>query len=89
MNIDELGVYLEGRPEVVWATDDDGNLYLRHSVFDKEDEKLKLEPGALQKLTSQLVKTQEAERRRLSLELHDEMGQALTAIKINVICLKM
>ena len=38
----------------------------------------------LQKLTSQLVKTQEAERRRLSLELHDEMGQALTAIKINL-----
>jgi PAS domain S-box-containing protein len=35
-------------------------------------------------LSSQLITAQEKERRRISLELHDEMGQALTAISINV-----
>jgi PAS domain S-box-containing protein len=31
-----------------------------------------------------LIETQEAERRRVAHELHDEIGQALTAIKINL-----
>jgi len=35
-------------------------------------------------LSSQLITAQEKERRRISLELHDEMGQALTAISINI-----
>jgi PAS domain S-box-containing protein len=35
-------------------------------------------------LSSQLITAQEKERRRISLELHDEMGQLLTAISINI-----
>jgi PAS domain S-box-containing protein len=35
-------------------------------------------------LSSKLLATQENERRRISLELHDEMGQSLTAIEINL-----
>jgi len=35
-------------------------------------------------LSSQLITAQEKERRRISLELHDEMGQVLTAISINI-----
>ena len=50
----------------------------------KSQESLIKHEKDLKKLTTQLVKTQEAERRRLSLELHDEMGQALTAIKIDL-----
>lgn len=35
-------------------------------------------------LTSQLLSVQENERRRISLELHDELGQALTAVQLNL-----
>ncbi len=35
-------------------------------------------------LSSQLIESQERERKRISLELHDEMGQALASIGINL-----
>jgi signal transduction histidine kinase len=38
----------------------------------------------LRNLSRQLIQTQESERRRLARELHDEIGQALTAIKMAV-----
>jgi signal transduction histidine kinase len=38
----------------------------------------------LRRLTRQLINTQERERRRIASELHDEAGQALTAMKINL-----
>jgi len=38
----------------------------------------------LQRLSAQLINAQEAERKRISQELHDEMGQALTAMRINL-----
>jgi PAS domain S-box-containing protein len=37
-----------------------------------------------QNLSQQLLEAQEAERRRLARELHDEIGQALTAVKLNL-----
>jgi PAS domain S-box-containing protein len=38
----------------------------------------------LQLLSHQLVDAQEAERRHIARELHDEIGQTLTAVKINL-----
>lgn len=38
----------------------------------------------LRLLSQQVVRTQEAERRRLARDLHDEIGQALTALKMNL-----
>jgi GAF domain-containing protein len=38
----------------------------------------------LQVLSSRLLEVQEAERRHIARELHDEVGQALTAVKINL-----
>ena len=38
----------------------------------------------LQALSRRVLEVQEQERRRVALELHDELGQSLTAIKINL-----
>lgn len=38
----------------------------------------------LKTLSSRLIEAQEAERRHIAYELHDEIGQALTAVKINL-----
>ena len=39
----------------------------------------------LKELTRRLLNVQEVERRHLARELHDEIGQALTAVKVNLI----
>ena len=53
MTLDELNAFLENNPQVEWAQEDDGTLYLRHAAYDGEHEKVKIEPGALADLTPQ------------------------------------
>jgi signal transduction histidine kinase len=57
----------------------------------KEISEHRLSEGALKKsekrtetLASRLINAQEAERRRIAMELHDELGQALNAVKLNL-----
>lgn len=38
----------------------------------------------LQSLSARVLQAQEIERRRIAIELHDELGQSLTALKINL-----
>lgn len=47
-------------------------------------EEVRLAHMRMQMLSHQLLNAQEAERRRLAHDLHDEIGQALTAIKIGL-----
>jgi PAS domain S-box-containing protein len=50
----------------------------------KTDATLQQYAEKMQVLSRRIIETQEAERRRLASELHDELGQSLTAIKINL-----
>jgi len=47
-------------------------------------EKVSASRAELQTLSHRLIEAQETERRHLARELHDEVGQALTAVKINL-----
>jgi PAS domain S-box-containing protein len=44
--------------------------------------------AALQRLSAQVLNLQDRERRRIARELHDSLGQYLTALKINIEILK-
>ncbi len=50
----------------------------------KAEEALHESESELRHLYSRLISAQEEERKRISMELHDEMGQALTSILINL-----
>jgi signal transduction histidine kinase len=50
----------------------------RHSASEQQNRR------ELERLSARLVDAQEAERRKLARELHDEVGQALTAVKMDI-----
>lgn len=55
---------------------------LLHARWLNED--LRASQAQLQALSQRLIETQEAERRDLARELHDEIGQTLTVVKTNL-----
>ena len=64
-------------------------VFLRDATQQKQMEKTLQEYVAeLKRLSRKLIGVQEEERRRFSQELHDEMGQALTMLRINIASIK-
>lgn len=61
-------------------------LTMLNDITDRKqiDEELRASRQRLEVLSRQLITTQETERRHLARELHDEVGQMLTAIKMNL-----
>ena len=50
----------------------------------RAEEELVVAHGRLQALSKQSMRLQEQERRQLALDLHDEIGQAFTTLKVNL-----
>ncbi len=63
-----------------------GAVIMHIDVTDRKlaEEALARSATRLEALSRQLLRAQEAERRRIARELHDQIGQALTALKINI-----
>ncbi|MFH1215074.1 MAG: PAS domain S-box protein [Pseudomonadota bacterium] len=64
----------------------DGVVCIAHDVTERKqaEESLRQSESELRYLSSQLLTAQEKERRRLSVELHDELGQSLMVLKLKV-----
>ncbi|MFQ6605454.1 MAG: ATP-binding protein [Fidelibacterota bacterium] len=53
-------------------------------VRKRTEDRIRFQRKELSRLSQRLFQVQEEERRNLSLELHDELGQSLTAMRINL-----
>ncbi|OQX13694.1 MAG: hypothetical protein BWK76_15820 [Desulfobulbaceae bacterium A2] len=60
------------------------NLSWRNQQLDTANSKLREAELRLRALSASLIQAQETERRRIALELHDELGQELTALKLGL-----
>ena len=68
----------DGRPALIGAVGIDITLRRRAEEALRESEQ------RLRYLTSQLLGAQERERKRISMELHDELGQSLAVLKLQI-----
>ncbi len=73
---------LERRNRELVALQDERERALREARA--SEEKLQITYGELRSLTRRLEASKEDERKRIARELHDEMGQILSATKINL-----
>lgn len=77
----QKNIYDESHLELLQNIANQSALFIENArLFDN----LKKQQISLENLSSEIIKTQENERKRISRELHDGIGQILTAIKINL-----
>ena len=60
------------------------NSQIKRNLFKKEKEKIKESEDRLHQLANKLIRSQESERKRVSGELHDGLGQLLSALKYQI-----
>lgn len=73
------GHYFEVNAGLVEHSDRKAVLVILRDIMDSKEYET-----SLKKLSRQVLSTQEEERRRISRELHDEIGQALSAMNISI-----
>jgi two-component system sensor histidine kinase NreB len=73
------GHYFEVNAGLVERSDGKAVLVILRDIMESKEYET-----SLKKLSRQVLKTQEEERRRISRELHDEIGQALSAMNISI-----
>lgn len=74
-------IELDGRPAVLGIAFDITDRIRMEEALEESEQKFR-------KLSSYLLKAQENERKRISFELHDELGQSLMALKLKVGAIK-
>ena len=81
--LENVNLDLESRVQLRTRELRDSNRELRKEVERREHAELELRSSRnnLALLSEQLIQAQEVERRRIALELHDSVGQSLSAIK--------
>jgi signal transduction histidine kinase len=81
--LENVNLDLESRVELRTRELHESNRELRNEVARREQAELELRASRnnLALLSEQLIQAQEVERRRIALELHDSVGQSLSAIK--------
>jgi two-component system sensor histidine kinase UhpB len=85
---DGKSVWIQDRGQIICAPD--GRVeYVSGVFFDitsskQSEEALRESEKRLRFLTTQLLTAQERERKRISMELHDELGQSLTVLKLQI-----
>ena len=77
-------IILEIRGQIKAIEDTNIILDKRTRALSKSEEALRQSEERLQYLSSNLLTAQENERRRISHELHDELGQSMAALKLQV-----
>ena len=81
--LERLNASLESQVQLRTRALADSNRDLRNEVARRERAELELRASSneLTLLSEQLIQTQERERRRIALELHDSVSQSLSAVK--------
>jgi signal transduction histidine kinase len=84
--LEQLNVTLEGRVRSRTQALAQVNLDLRNEISRREqaEQQLRRSGDELAALSAQLIRAQEDERKRISQELHDSVGQSLSAAKYTV-----